>query len=356
MNDGRALSGKRIGLLSQWLSRRNGGVFEAVIAQAQMLRSTGGQPVIFGLHDPDHRRDTDRFGESKVRAVEPHFPVRAGYADGLTKLLRDADLDLLHLHGLWTFASAAGRQWRTQTGRPYLISPHGMLDPWIMAQNRWKKRFGMMAFERANWRSADAFHALTPVEGDQIRAIVQDAPIVTLPNAAPPIGTQRGKPPGQLFIYLGRLHPKKNLEALIEAWRVARPRLPASAELVICGPGEARYREQLSARAAREPSIRFMDSVQGHPKSELLRKARFLVLPSFSEGLPMAVLEAWAAGTPVIMTEACGLAMGFQQGAAIECDSDAGSIAAAIEQACVLADAEWLTMSRNALDLAAGKF
>src|SRR5204863_1620446 len=129
------------------------------------------------------------------------------------------------------------------------------------------------------------------------------------------------------MLYLGRIHPKKNLAALVDAWEAAT--LPDGAELTIAGWGSAEDVAELEARLKRAPaSVRFAGPVHGDAKQALLEEARFLVLPSHSEGLPMTVLEAWAAGTPAVMTAACHLPEGFAAGGALECGTDQASIAA----------------------------
>jgi hypothetical protein len=95
--------------------------------------------------------------------------------------------------------------------------------------------------------------------------------------------------------------------------------------------------------------VRFVGQVHGEAKQALLEQARFVVLPSHSEGLPMTILEAWAAGTPTIMTGACHLPEGFAAGAALECGTEPASIAAVLGHALALDEPDWRAMSDAAL-------
>ena len=157
------------------------------------------------------------------------------------------------------------------------------------------------------------------------------------------------------MLYIGRIHPKKNLDALIEAWDAAA--LPEGAELTIAGWGNADDVAALEARLASAPaSVRFVGPVHGEAKQALLEQARFVVLPSHSEGLPMTILEAWAAGTPTVMTAACHLPEGLATGAAFECETEPSSIAAALGRALTLDEPGWRAMSNAALGLARGAF
>jgi poly(glycerol-phosphate) alpha-glucosyltransferase len=102
--------------------------------------------------------------------------------------------------------------------------------------------------------------------------------------------------------------------------------------------------------------VEFVGPVYGAAKQALLGNARFTVLPSHSEGLPMAVLEGWAAGTPAILTGECNLPEGLAAGAALECGYDAKAIVPALEAALRIGAEDWLAMAHAAHGLATGPF
>lgn len=358
-NAARPLAGMRIGLLTPWASRAGGGVFEAVVAQVEILRGLGASPVVIAPGGPGDAADRHRLEGAELHTPPRIGPALIGYCPGLARALRDARLDLLHLHGIWQYCSRAGSRWALATGRPYLISPHGMLDPWILLRGRWKKALARLGYERANCAAARAFHALTAREaGDIAQATGRGAgDCATIPNPAPLPFVRAGRMPGPEVVYIGRIHPKKNLSALVDGWAAARPGLPAGARLTIAGWGEpgdvAALRQQL---AGADGGIGYIGPVFGQAKQDLIERARFVVLPSFSEGLPMAVLEAWAAGVPTLMTPECNLPQGFATGAAVECGYSAEGIAAALAGALAMSDADWTARSRAASELGAGAF
>lgn len=346
------LAGMRIGLLTASASRLGGGVFEAVVQQAALIRAAGGEARVFALHDGFSKADRERFGDTPVENHAVRGPRQPGWAPGLVPALIAADLDVLHLHGIWLYPSYAGGRWAKATGRPYLISPHGMLDRWIIGRGRAKKVLARWGYERASWCSATAFHALTEAEAADIARETGRADSVITPNAAPAIGPRRTSA-GQDLVYLGRIHPKKNLPALLAAWG----RDVREGTLTIAGWGEAADVAALEQHVVKAgSSVRFVGAVHGAAKQRLLEEARLLVLPSFSEGLPMVVLEAWAAGTPVVMTPDCHLPQGFAAGAALPCGHDAASISASVGEALMLSHDDWLKRSRAAQALAAGPF
>lgn len=352
------LAQKTIGLLTAFASRLNGGVFEAVVAQTALIRRLGGEAVIFALQDGFSEQDRVSFGDSRVIHCPMIGPGQIGFSPALDRALTDNPVDLLHLHGIWMYPSRAGAAWAARTGRPYLISPHGMLDPWIVARGRWKKALARLGYEQESWRRATLFHALTPREGRDIAAQTGRGQHVVIPNPAPAISPASGaRPP--VVGYISRVHPKKNLLALVSAWQsmAAAGTHPAGARLVIGGWGADQDVEALRAAIAHGPGdITFLGPTFGEAKQALLHEARFFILPSLSEGLPMTVLEAWAAGTPTIMTRECNLDEGFAAGAALECGFDAPAIAAALAQGWACDDTRWAAMQRSALDLAAGPF
>lgn len=352
------LTGKRIGLLTSSVSRLGGGVFEAVVSQAELIRRCGGETVIFGLEDRYTDDDRARFEPSRVVAARVAGPSMVGYAPGLLGELVAADLDLLHLHGIWMYPSRAGAMWARMTDRPYIVSPHGMLDPWITARGRLKKAVARIGYERESWRRASALHALTEREATDVARESGRLDSVVIANAGPPAEPAPTAPRAPHFVYLGRIHPKKNIGALVAAWRENAALLEATgARLTIAGWGEDGHVAEFKTRlAGSPPSVAFAGPVFGAEKDALLRDARFLVLPSHSEGLPMVVLEAWARATPTLMTGECNLPEGFTARAAIDCGYDAASIGPLLVRAATMPDADWLAMGRAAHGLASGPF
>lgn len=353
------IAGRRIGLLTASASRLGGGVFEAVAHHAALLRGLGAEPVVLALHDAYSAEDAHRFAGCEVHFAEVRGPRMIGYAPRLGALLDTAELDLLHLHGIWMYPSHAGAEWARRSGRPYVISPHGMLDPWITRRGRWKKTLARAGYERRSWRAASAFHALTAAEAADIGRETKRKDFLVIANHGPepeplPIA---GRAP--TILYLGRIHPKKNIAALIRAWSMLEleGQCPPGSRLVIAGWGEPQHLADLQEYLENAPpGVAFVGPQFGADKARLLQEARFMVLPSLSEGLPVAILESWAAGTPVLKSSECNLPIGFDHGAAIDCGMDSASIAHALRRALTMGESEWLAMSRAANRLAHGPF
>ena len=349
------LAGRRIGMLTASSSRLGAGVAEAVIAQAEMVRSLGGEAIVFALDDIYSSQDADRYAPSPVVLCPVVGPKQIGFAPCMLKRLLDADLDCLHMQGIWMYPSRVGAMWAKRTGRPYIITPQGMLDKWITNRGRWKKAIAKIGYERNSWRRAFAFHALSQHEADDILRVTGRAESVIIPNPGPPAAQVPTTLREPHIVFISRIHPKKNVLALVEAWKQFDPQ--GGARLSIAGWGEDEHVAELKNAVATAPSsLSFLGPVYGEAKEALLESARFLILPTHSEGLPFAMLEGWALGTPTIMTSDCNLPEGFASGAALECGHSPSAIAAVLQKALAMEDPEWLAMARAAQQLASGPF
>lgn len=350
-----SLAGMRIGLLTASASRLGGGVFEAAVSHARMIRSRGGEVAVYALRDAYSAEDEGRWEGIPVSLGDITGPGQIGFSKPLASMLDAGALDCVHLHGIWMYPSAAGVAWSRRTGRPYFISPHGMLDPWITGRGRWKKALARVAYERAGWRRATAMHALTASEaGDIARESGRNDSLI-VPNAGPTAAAPRLAMPEGTIVYIGRIHAKKNLVALVEGWKTSVR--PADARLVVAGWGDDEAVSAVrDAVATCNGTATFVGPIFGAYKQELLAAARFVVLPSHSEGLPMAILEAWAEGIPTLMTHACNLPEGFGAGAALDCGEEPAVISEALTRALAMTQDRWLAMSQAALTLARGPF
>ncbi|HTJ78205.1 MAG TPA: glycosyltransferase [Rariglobus sp.] len=254
-----------------------------------------------------------------VDVFERSGPTRAFYARGLHVKggCLVAESDVVHGHGFYVATNwLLGREARKRR-KPLVYHPHGMFDPWIVARSRGKKRLAHWLFENANFRHAGVWRALTLVEADQIRAQGITAPIIVCPNGIDletftPVAALKASLNGQKrvrsLLFLARLHPKKGLDMLIQAWA----RLPQTKrdawQLVIAGPDELGHRKEIEALAVRlgvAAQVQFTGLVTAGAKLRCLAEADAFVLPSRSEGFPVAILEAMACELPVLATTAC---------------------------------------------------
>ncbi len=313
------------------LSARGGGIPVAVLALAERLRAR--HQITLISPDPP---------EEHPPGLDIERPMQGGpLMLDATAILRRLAPDIVHTHGLWSALSLSAARYGVQTGRPLVVSPHGMLDPWALLQSKTKKRVGMALMERSHLSRASAIHVLTTAEAHDVRRLGIQTPIAVIPNGVD-LPVQSGLPRPEFMhertlLFLGRLHPKKGLAELIDAFNLAAPRLPGW-RLAIAGwdDGATGYRERAAAGRA---DIVFVGPLFGALKAAAYAHAAAFILPSYSEGLPLTVLEAWAAGVPVLMTDACNLAEGFTVGAAARIATDATEMAHSL--ATLLPNDDW---------------
>src|SRR5262249_10183256 len=261
-----------------------------------------------------------------------------GYSNQLVPALLDADLDILSAHGLWKYCSVGSHRLHRQTGRPYVVHPHGMLEPWALRNASWKKRIAAALYENQHLRGAACLRALSKAEADSIRAYGLCNPVCVIPNGVdlPDLRESNTKTQSEnrkTLLYLGRLHPKKNISNLIRAWNATFNSRRGSGKrwvLAIAGWDQGGYESELK-RTAAGASIVFLGTRFNAEKSECYRTCDAFILPSLSEGLPMTVLEAWAYAKPVLMTAECNLPEGFAVEAAVRIGSSSEEIAAGLK-------------------------
>jgi poly(glycerol-phosphate) alpha-glucosyltransferase len=246
-----------------------------------------------------------------------------------------------------------------------VVSPHGMLEPWALNRSVIKKRLAGWCFEKRNLQTADCLHALCPREARSFRNYGLRNPITIIPNGVELDGLPEcrekydlaGEYPGlrdrKVILFLSRVHPKKGLPDLFQAWFKAKPRQNNWALLVV-GPDELGHEAELRKMAddlAIGQDIVFAGPAYGERKSKLLASADAFVLPSHSEGFSMAVLEAAAAGLPILLTEECNFPELAAIGAAIEVPAGRSGVAEGISRFLALTDSERKQMGRRGLEL-----
>lgn len=330
---------RRVWLTSS-LSRKAGGLYYSVRRLAQSVRElTGQNDQILGLVDEHTNDDLRSWVPLAPKAFEVRGPRGFGYAPRLRSCLFGLNPDILSLHGLWMYPSAAILGWHRVTKRPYIVSPHGMLDRWALNHCGWKKRIASLLYQRATLTYAGCVRALCRSEAESIRTYGCQNPICIVPNGvdlppdiARPLPSWKDLLPkgSRVLLYVGRLHPKKGLINLLEAWAgLQRLRPPTPWALVIAGWSQCQHEQQLRAAASDmgiNDSVLFVGPQFGDEKSNTYAHADAVILPSLSEGLPMAVLEAWAHRLPVLMTPACNLPEGYSTGSAVQVLPEVNSI------------------------------
>lgn len=319
---------------------QGGGLGSSAMALHSQLRANGEQSVLCSTRGGPVQHAAQ--GVLEYSRLKPDFVYfsPAMRREG-TNLVRETDI--VHGHGLYVGTNFIfGREARKQS-KPLVYHTHGFFEPYILGRSRWKKRLAHWLFENANIRHVRLWRALTGKEADQIRACGYKAPIVVAPNGlnlehyrpgesfTGPIQTSLVTLPikrKKRLLFLGRIHPKKGLDLLLPAW-AALKRQHEEWELVIAGPDEQSHGQSMRALAVSlglGDTIVFAGTVTGKAKLALLHSADLFILPSYSEGMPMSLLEAMACGIPVLATHACNIPDIGLSGAGWDCDARRDSI------------------------------
>jgi glycosyltransferase involved in cell wall biosynthesis len=254
------------------------------------------------------------------------FPLRTGFAKFRANDFRNAlrrllpETNILIAHGVWYAETVHGASMAHRAGVPYVVRPAGMLDPWSLRQKPLKKMIGLRLLYGNTLRNAAFVHATTQEEARNIQHVNDrcgvSVPIEVIPNGIFlkdvefPIARGsfyadhpglRGRP---YIAFLGRLHRKKRADLLIQAFVEIAPRFP-DLQLVIAGPddGEAANLLRLSSELKMNERIHFTGPIYGPKKFEMLADATCFCLPSEGENFGVAVAEAMAAGTAVVVSD-----------------------------------------------------
>ena len=276
------------------LDPRMGGPSVSVPALADSLAGTRGVDEVF-LWSPSH--GPAGFQQRQATLLPAELTGRE---------LRRISPDLIHDHGIWTLPNWRSARLAKHTAASLVVSPRGMLEPWSLRQKRLKKRVAWLAYQRRVLEQADGLHATCSAEAAQFRALGLTASVGVIPNGLdrsvdwgwrPTKSTCR-----RTATFLSRIHEKKGIEMLIDAWCQVRPEGWA---MRVVGPGDSRYVEKLRGLACDRglaDSWSFEAAVTGDGRVEVLAAADLFILPTFSENFGNVVLEALAAGTPVLTT------------------------------------------------------
>lgn len=348
---------------------RFGGMSAAVPKLAEELRKRQGYDTrIVSFSSPEETRE-----------LNLHFDVPLTlWPPNRSKWMTDSNLRRrlqatvqassgVHIHGLWEASTLAASLAARSTRTPYVISPHGMLESWALANKRRKKQVYAALFERRNLNGAVCVHALTRAEALDCRRFGFKGPIAIIPNGIDIPTTYdaslfrarfprvKGK---RVLLFLGRVHYKKGIDLLLHAWSKVSNQYP-DVILVIAGPdseGTVAKMTQLLTRLDISSRVLFTDMLKGSAKWSALAASDYFVLPSYSEGLSIATLEALGCGIPIIISEQCNLPQVAESGAGWQIKTDVDELAKTLAMAFDMSPATYATMSTRAEAIARKSF
>jgi glycosyltransferase involved in cell wall biosynthesis len=243
-----------------------------------------------------------------------HSPA---FAEALKKEVND--FDLIHIHEIWHHPCFVCYKIAKATRKPYLVTAHGTLEPPCLNYKALKKKIYSLLIQNKILKNAIGLHAVAEEEVEGIADFTKNKNIYFVPNGLnvqefenlpdknklENLYTQvKGK---KVILFLGRIHRKKGLDILAEAFgKIVRKQ--SNTCLLIVGPNNDNHQNQIKKILAREGVLDkaiFTGILTGNHKLAALSGADIFVLPSHSEGFSMSILEAMCCGLPVVITKQC---------------------------------------------------
>ena len=324
----------KIAILTCSISRNAGGLMDAIRDLYKSLPENSKILTIYSFMDVNSNEDLSSWGNLVIKLYKKKNPFF--YSSEVKNDILSSGNDILHIHGLWRYPHAFATSWKTRTNKVVLVSPHGMLDPYIIKnQGFFKRVIGNLFFAKEAFKNIDCYHALSEAEFEAIRNHGINKPVAIIPNGVTmptSIKEYRAIDQKKHLLFLGRLHPKKGVDMLIEAIaeiKKSNPKLLEDWVVDIVGWDQDNYFKKLKAivdNNGLSTDIKFHGGLFGEAKEKMYATANAYILPSHGEGLPMTVLEAWSWGLPVIMTPQCNIPEGFLSEAAIKIDNNKDSV------------------------------
>jgi glycosyltransferase involved in cell wall biosynthesis len=223
-------------------------------------------------------------------------------------LLNTIHPDIVHVNCCWLPCSAFTQKWAQQLGFKVILSPHGMLEPWIISRNYWTKKLpALLLYQKSAVVNADHIHATARSEKENLLKLGYNNKIEIVANGidVDSIVMKDNWERKKKILFLSRIHVKKGIEFLLEATALLKEQL-TDYTINIAGEGDYDYIVSLKNRAQElgiEKIVNFCGGVYGEMKWKLFRDADVFILPTYSENFGIVVGEALACGTPVITTK-----------------------------------------------------
>lgn len=224
------------------------------------------------------------------------------------KLLNNIHPDIVHINCCWLPQCAWAQKWAQELGYKVILTPHGMLEPWIIKRHYWTRKLpALLLYQKDAIKNANYLHATAESEKINLLKLGYNHNIEVIANGIDvnSIQIKLNWKRNKKILFLSRIHVKKGIEILLEALSELRDKLQGYT-IYIAGEGDTNYINQLREKAEIlkiNDLISFCGGVYGENKWKLFQQADLFILPSYSENFGIVVAEALASGVPVITTK-----------------------------------------------------
>lgn len=344
------------------ITRTAGGVFDAV--KDLFTNKTFHKHNLKIISFSDKHIDED-ISSWKIIPIQLFKAGPLLYSRQMKRYMIATNADILHMEALWRYPHILMGIWSKYHTVPIICSPHGMLDPYIISTQGKIKRIISHLFFQKGLESVNCYHALCQKEMEDIRAYGLKQPIAIIPNGINlPKTTKKYVKPDSNYhlLYLGRLHPKKGIDILLQAIATLKkenPNIFNNWIIDIVGWDHENCQTKLEhivhSNNLKEIVI-FHGGLFGEDKIKMYANADAYILPSHGEGLPMTILEAWSWKLPVVMTPQCNIPEGFEANAAIRIEDNVSSIKQGLQTLFNMSDEERISMGNRGYKLVSENF
>ena len=228
----------------------------------------------------------------------------------IARYLKEEHFQLIQIQSMWDLPYHKVMVEARQLNIPYIVTPRGMLEPWSLSQKKWKKELAWWLYQRNDVQKSVCVFTTAKMEADHISNLG-----ITTSRAVIPNGIETDSYPCKTSVdvvkkqvlFLSRVHVKKGIEILFDAWKRIHSEF-ADWQLLVVGNGEAEYIQSLENRVeclGLKECINIIPPVFGNDKILLYQESALFCLPSYSENFGMVIAEAMSCGTPVITTTNC---------------------------------------------------
>lgn len=243
----------------------------------------------------------------KVHDIPRYRPFSGVWKKAVVDLLDSVRPDIVHVNCCWTPDCAMIQRLAQKRGYKVVLTPHGMLEPWIIKRHYWTRKVpALWLYQKAAVQRADCVQATAESERDNLLKLGYNSNIkvVRLGIDAESIEMKRSWKKSRQILFLSRVHVKKGINFLIEAADVLRNELKGY-KIFVAGEGDADYVEAMKRMICDrglQDIVQLIGGVYGDEKWRLFQTSDFFVLPTHSENFGLAIAESLASGTPVITT------------------------------------------------------
>ena len=267
-------------------------------------------------------------------------------------LLNHLRPDIFHSNSCWLPYCALTIIWAEKCGIRTVLTPHGMLEPWILHRHHFTKKLpALLLYQKLAIQKADILVATAETEKKHLQNLMWNDKIAVVPNCVKidEIIPKNQYTLNKSILYLGRIHVKKGIELLVKAVSNIRECLKGWTVSVV-GNGDETYIQKLKGIVQTlnvGDIIQFHAPVFGQQKYDLYRSADVFVLPSYSENFGIVVAEALASGVPVITTKGTPWSELDTDNCGWWCEIDVNSITNALKSFLILSTSDLQKMGKN---------